>query len=79
MVRIRWNMQGFENVRRLPDVQKRVDWHSENIARSAGRGFVASSQQGKTRYRAIVYPETFSAMYRNKRDNALIKALGGGK
>lgn len=75
MVRIDWNTEGFEEVRRFKKVQESIEWYAENIARAAGRGFVASARHGRTRYRAIVYPETFSAMYRNKKTNALVKAL----
>lgn len=48
------------------------------VAARAGRGYTASTRMGKTRYRAIVYPDTWRAKIDNARHNTLVKALGGG-
>lgn len=67
---------GLEELARGPIAQKLVRQHTEPRAAAAGDGFVASYQQGASRFRAIIYPDTFSAMGRNKRDNTLIRVLG---
>ncbi|WP_211438922.1 hypothetical protein [Corynebacterium glutamicum] len=67
---------GLEEVARGPIAQDLVNRHTEHLAAAAGDGFVASYQQGRSRYRGIVYPDTWSAIGRNRRDNTLIRVLG---
>lgn len=90
----RWNMDGFEAIRRAPKVLAEVERVAQGIARQAGPGYVASAQQGEKgpapawnrkrgpgfqgRARAIVYPDTFRAMRDNGRNNTLVKLMGGG-
>lgn len=89
----RWNNDAFEDVRRSPKVMAEVNSLAQSVARQAGPGFVASSQQGEKgpapiwnrkrgpgfqgRARAIVYPETFRAMRSNAKHNTLVKLMGG--
>lgn len=76
MVRYVPNRTGLEELARGPIAQQLVHQHGDRIASAAGDGFVASYQQGKSRYRGIVYPDTWSAIGRNRRDNTLIRVLG---
>lgn len=77
--KFRWNLDGFDQVRRDPAVQQLVDEHASQIAARAGRGFAWSARQGKTRYRAIVFTDTPRAMVVNARDNTLMKAIFSGE
>lgn len=70
------NSAGLEELARGPIAQGLVHQHAERIAGAAGDGFVASYQQGRSRYRAIVYADTWSAKGRNRRDNTLVRVLG---
>lgn len=72
----------FYELRRSPGVRSMVDSTAASLAARAGDGFQWSSQQGERRpqgrWRAIVYPATFSARAKNRRDNTLVRVLGGG-
>lgn len=68
--------KGQEEVRRGPGAQALVRQHTEAVRSRAGDGFVASYQQGKSRYRAIIFADTFSAKRREARDNILVRVLG---
>ncbi|CQD04169.1 hypothetical protein [Corynebacterium striatum] len=50
--------------------------HGDALAGAAGDGFVLSTQQGKSRFRGIVYADTWSAKRREARENVLVRVLG---
>lgn len=93
-MRIVWNPDGFEDVRRGAKVAAEVDRVADRTARQAGRGYESSGRQGikgpvpawnkrrgpgfQGRYRAIVFPATFRAMRDNAKNNTLVKLVGGG-
>lgn len=81
----KWNMRGFQQIRRDPGVTAMVDEQAAKAAAAAGDGFVVSGRQGRTRYRAIVYPDSYMAVKRELRDNRLLAVatsmgmkIGGG-
>lgn len=76
MVRYVPNRAGLEEVARGPIAQDLVERYGTHMAAAAGDGFVASYQQGRSRYRGIIYPDTWSAIGRNRRDNTLVRVLG---
>lgn len=82
-IRFRWKPEALYDVRRLPAVQAEVERHAARIATAAGAGFVWSSRQGmkrpQGRWRAIVYPDTWSARRRNASQNTLVRVLGGAQ
>lgn len=65
-----------EQLLRMPATQSVIDGLSGSVASAAGSGYRASQMQGASRYRAIVYAETFRARRDNGRNNSLLKALG---
>lgn len=67
---------GLEELARGPIAQALVHQHGDRLEGAAGDGFVASYQQGRSRYRGILYPNTWSAIHRNRRDQTLIRVLG---
>lgn len=78
-MRINWNMDAFEELRRRPDVAAIVDGAGERIAAAAGNGFEASPHEGRTRHRCSVITATPKAMVVNARDNTLLGALDAGR
>lgn len=82
----KWNMRAFRELRRDPGVVALIDDQAAKAAAAAGDGFVVSGRQGRTRYRAIVYPDTFAARRRELRDNKMLSVatsmgmkIGGGR
>ena len=70
------NSAGLEEVLRGAGTQSLVQSHGNALASAAGDGFVASFQQGRSRYRGIVYADTWSAKHREARGNILARVLG---
>lgn len=75
-IRYEPNRAGLKELLASPIAQTLVNEQANRIESAAGDGFVASQRQGKNRYRAIVYADTWSARRRNARDNTLLRALG---
>lgn len=74
--RYRPNRAGLREVLASPEVASVVSAHANRLASAAGDGFVASTRMGRSRQRAIVYADTFSAKRREARDNVLVRVLG---
>lgn len=70
----------FYEVRSLPSVKEEIDGLARRGASAAGEGFEWSSRQGikrpQGRWRAIIYPATFSARRRNANQNVLVNLFG---
>lgn len=76
MVRYAPNGAGLREVLASSEAASLVSDHAERIAAECGDGFVASQRMGKTRQRAIVYPDTWSAKHRDHRENVMVRVLG---
>ena len=79
---IKWNMQGFRDLRTDPAVMDDLAKRSERIAAAAGEGFVAEPVEktgGRVRGRAAVVSTTYQAAAAEARDHVLLKALDAGK
>lgn len=78
MSRVRYepNRAGLEELLRNGRTQDLVRSHTEAVRNRAGDGFVTSYMQGKSRYRAIIYADTWSAKHREARENVLVRRLG---
>lgn len=70
------NRAGLQAVLASSEVASEVASHASRLASAAGDGFTYSQQMGAIRQRAIVYPDTWSAIHRNRRDNTLVRVLG---
>lgn len=70
------NSAGLEELARGSVAQELVRTHTEEKRNDAGEGFETSYRQGASRFRGIVYPDTFSARGRNARDNILVRVIG---
>ena len=71
---IDWNLPAFEEVRRSPETQSAINGLAADIVDQAGSGYGSDSQQGESRYRAIVYADTSAAIRDNARNNTIVKA-----
>lgn len=76
MVKYKPNSAGLREVLASAGAASLVSTHAERIAAECGDGFVASQRMGKTRQRAIVYPDTWSAKHRDARENVMVRVLG---
>lgn len=76
MVRYVPNGAGLREVLASPQAAALVSDHAERIAAQCGDGFVASQRMGRTRQRAIVYADTWSAKHRDRRENVMVRVLG---
>lgn len=70
------NRRGLREVLASPEAASLVGQHADRLAAAAGDGFVASKRMGRTRQRAIVYADTWSAKHRQRRGNILTRVLG---
>lgn len=76
MARYTSNKAGLEELARGPIAQSLVRQYAEAKASAAGDGFVASYRQGRSRFGAIIYADTYTAKRREARENTLIRVLG---
>lgn len=76
MVKYVANRAGLREVLASTAAARLVSQHAERIAGQCGDGFVASQRMGKTRQRAIVFPDTWSAKHRDARENVMVRVLG---
>lgn len=75
-VRYQPKQAGLEELARGPIAQELTHQHGDRVVGAAGDGFVASYQQGQSRYRGIAFADTWSAKHRNARENTLVRVLG---
>lgn len=75
-MRYKPNRKGLREVLASTEVASLVSTHAEAFAAKCGDGFVASQRMGKSRQRAIVYADTWSAKHRDHRNNVMVGVLG---
>lgn len=81
-VKLDWNLRAFSELREDPALCRMVDDICEDAAADAGDGFgwKAGVRNGKkgTRYRGIVFTDSYQARKINQRNNTLLHVLRGG-
>lgn len=75
-MRYKPNREGLRQVLASAEAASLVSTHAERIAAACGDGFVASQRMGKSRQRAIVYADTWSAKHRDHKNNVMVRVLG---
>ncbi|OFL77602.1 hypothetical protein [Corynebacterium sp. HMSC077B05] len=75
-MKYRPNREGLRELLRGTAAKALVIEHGDRLANAAGEGFELSTQQGKSRFRGIIYPNTWSARRREAKNNVLIRVLG---
>ena len=78
-MRIKWNIKGFEELRRAPGVAADIDSRAARVAAAAGDGYESSPYRGSGRHRASVMTKTPKAMVNNAKHNTLLRALDAGR
>lgn len=80
-VKLDWNLEAFNEIREDPDLRRMVDDVCEDTAADAGDGFgwKAEVRRGKrgTRYRGVVFTDSYQARKINQRNNTLLHVLRG--
>lgn len=74
-------LKGLNEVMKSQGVADELQRRGERIARAAGAGFSAETDQPQHRWiaRTYVKAETFEARAREARDNVLLRALDAGR
>lgn len=78
---IKWNLRGFEDLRRSPGVNALLNREVDRILEGAGGypgDYKGGVEPGRTRSRGYVVTNSVPAMRREAKDHALLRALGGG-
>lgn len=76
LMKYRPNPAGLRELLRGSVAKRLVIDYGDKFAAQCGDGFVHSARQGKTRYRGIVYADTWSAKHRDHRENVMVRTLG---
>lgn len=86
-VDIRWNLQGFRDLRTDPAVMAKIDEMAQRVAEAASAssgadGFEAQpvyETGGRVRARTAVITTTYEAMRAEAKDHVLLKSLDAAK
>lgn len=74
-MQIKWDIRGFEEIRRSEEVMNLVGDLSDDILARLPRGYASSGRQGKSRYREIIFADSSYAFRDQLRHNSLQKVL----
>ena len=74
-VEFKWKRGVFEQVRRLPAVEKELKKTADAVAADAGSGYESSLSDGRTRSRASVVTASAEAIRAESKSNSLLRAL----
>lgn len=80
-MKIRWNIAGFQAIRRSAGVDAHLQAEVDRIAARLPLGpdqYRHGVEAGKTRSRGFVVTATPEAMIDNAENHSLLRALGGG-
>lgn len=78
-MRIKYNLDAFEEIRRSPGVTADVNSRAARVAAAAGEGYESSPYHGRTRNRASVITATHKARLDNAKNNTLLRSLDAGR
>lgn len=77
MARIKWNIKGFQQLRRSPGIKARLKKEADQVRDASGSGYVTQTGEGKTRSRAAVITGDHESARDNSDNNTLLKNLKG--
>lgn len=77
-VSFKHNLAGYRELMKKPETVKVIDGYVQQVAQRAGEGFEGDTITGKNRTQGRVHAGDDSARRATYKDNALLKALGGG-
>lgn len=78
-MKIKWNRNGFRELRTDPAVQANIVERAERIADACGPGFEVRASTPRNRARAVVLTTEPAAMVRNARDHTLLTNIDKGR
>ena len=79
MVKIKWNIDGFRQLRYDPGVAADIDARAARIAAAAGPGYESSPYLGKNRHRASVITTSAKAAASERKHGKLLRAIDAGR
>ena len=74
-VEFQWKRGVFEQIRRLPAIEKGLKKTADAVAADAGAGYESSLGDGRTRSRASVVTASADAMRAESKSSNLLRAL----
>ena len=75
--KIKWNIKGFEEIRRSAEVEEALEEAVEQVLDQVGEEHYAGNvQAGKTRSRGGVVTADFEGILENDQEQTLLRALG---
>ena len=74
-VEFQWKRGVFEQIRRLPAIEKELKKTADAVAADAGAGYESSLGEGRTRSRASVVTTSADAMRAESKSSNLLRAL----
>lgn len=77
-MRIRWNIRAFEELRRSPGVEARLQQEVDRVLGQLPDGYEGGVESGATRSRGYVVTGDGDAARDNAENHSLLRALGGG-
>lgn len=79
-MKIRWNIDAFEDIRRLPGVDDALRREVNRVLDSVGRNnYDGGVEPGRTRSRGYVVTMNFEGILNESRNHSMLRALGGGR
>lgn len=79
MVKIKWNIDGFRQLRYDPGVAADIDARAARIAAAAGPGYESSPYRGATRHRASVITTSAKAAASERKHGKLLRSIDAGR
>lgn len=80
MAKIQWNLDAFEEIRRLPGVEAELRTFVESALDSAGRDkFDGGVEPGRTRSRGYLVTKNVEGIIDHRRNHTLLRVIGGGQ
>lgn len=75
MTQIRWNIRGFKELRKSPEMEALLEDLVKQMTDELGDGYEGSVEQGRSRARGSVITATNKAKHDNAENNELLRAL----
>ena len=78
-MKIKWNIEGFRQLRYDPGVAADIDARAARIAAAAGPGYESSPYRGATRHRASVITTSAKAAASERKHGKLLRSIDAGR
>lgn len=78
-MKIKWNIEGFRQLRHSPGVAADIDARAARIAAAAGAGYESSPYRGATRHRASVITTSAKAAASERKHGKLLRSIDAGR